>query len=421
MPATSVAAQPPVTPSIPVRFDFNDPQLQRDPYPKYAELRAHAPVLMVERPPFGRMWLVSRYADVFRVLKDDKAFANDRQTVPGIEHKQPWFQPPIAKLFRDNMVMKDPPDHRRLRNLVHQAFTPRRVEALGKRIEELVGRMLDQAARTKDCDLMAELALPLPLTIICDMMGVPEEDRLDFHRWTGSFLDRPRTGPRVWNIALAMGRASRMMRFFRKLIRMRREKPGDDLVSALVIAEEQGDHLSEDELVGMIFVLLFAGHETTVNLIGSGTVALLENPQQLDAWRKTPSLDDPAIEELVRYCNPVQRPAPRFPRADIELSGVVVPKGETIVPLLASANRDEAAFPNADKLDLARSPNRHLGFGFGLHYCLGAPLARLEAKIALRALIDRFPDLRLAVPSPELKWRGSRDLRGLESLPVHLS
>jgi cytochrome P450 PksS len=212
-----------------------------------------------------------------------------------------------------------------------------------------------------------------------------------------------------------------MMRFFRKLIHLRRAEPRDDLLTALVQAEEQGDRLSEDELISMIFLLLLAGHETTVNLIGNGTLALLQHPEQLQKLRENPELIGSAVEELLRYGNPVEQPSPRFAREEIHLDGHVIPQGATVMPLLASANRDESMFENADKLDITRKPNRHVAFGMGAHYCLGAPLARLEGTIALQQLVRRFPQMKLAVPEEQLRWRGSVGLRGLKALPLRLT
>jgi len=228
-------------------------------------------------------------------------------------------------------------------------------------------------------------------------------------------------GGGVVGLILGYPIAVRMERFFRRLVKLRREQPGDDLTSALIRAEESGDQLSEEELVSMIFLLLLAGHETTVNLIGNGTLALLDHPEQLQKLYEHPELIDSAIEELLRYSNPVGQPAPRFAREDLEIQGHKIPKGSLVMALLASANRDEAAFENADRLDLARNPNRHVAFGYGIHYCLGAPLARLEGRIAILKLVQRFPNMRLAVPREKLIWRRNIGLRGLKSFPLHLS
>ncbi|WP_245919104.1 cytochrome P450 family protein [Melittangium boletus] len=327
--------------------------------------------------------------------------------------------PRLFRTFQTNMVASDPPDHRRLRDLVHKAFTPRRVEELKGTMERLVSRLLDEAAEKRSIDLLSEFAAPLALTVISAMMGVPEEDRPRFRRWTSRLLDSKLETP--LDFIRRFPSASRMLGFFRELIRLHREHPGEDLLTGLVQAEEQGDRLGEDELISMIFLLLLAGHDTLVNLIGNGMLALLQNPDQLQKLREHPELIGSAVEELLRYTSPIEMPTPRFAREDIELHGQHIPRGAMVVPILASANRDEAVFENADRLDITRHPNRHVAFGLGAHYCMGAPLARLEGKIALLALVSRFPETRLAVPREQLRWRGSLGPRGLTSLPLHLS
>jgi cytochrome P450 PksS len=267
-------------------------------------------------------------------------------------------------------------------------------------------------------DLIPAFALPLPLTVISDMMGIPERDRRNFRRWTATFLETPSGGPLAMLAQLPNG--LRLLRFFERLVAQRRARPQDDLVSALVAAEQAGDRLSEDELLAMIFLLLLAGHETTVNLIASGTLALLQHPDQRLRLRQDPSLIDRAVEELLRFTNPVEHGTTRFALEDVEVGGVTIPRGSRVVALLSSANRDEAVFEHPDQLDLARHPNRHLAFGLGIHYCLGAPLARLEGKIAIQALVQRFPDLALDVPPEKLRWRHAISVRGLKALPVRL-
>jgi cytochrome P450 PksS len=273
-------------------------------------------------------------------------------------------------------------------------------------------------ARKRRVDLIADFALPLPLTVISDMMGVPARDRLNFHRWTASFLETPSNG--LASMLAQLPNGIRLLRFFEGLIRARREQPQDDLVSALVAAEEAGDRLSQDELLSMIFLLLLAGHETTVNLIGNGTLALLQNPDQRQRLYANPDLIDRAVEELLRYTNPVEHGTTRFALEAVTLGGVTIPKGSRVVALLSSANRDETVFEHADQLDLGRHPNRHVAFGLGVHYCLGAPLARLEGKIAIQALVQRFPNMRLAVPPERIRWRHAMAVRGVKALPVQL-
>jgi cytochrome P450 PksS len=412
---SSPLAQPPVA----LEHELWTPEVRANPYPLYARLRKTSPVSTLTRPFFGTAWVLSRYEDVSNALKDPR-LVNDRRTLGGSDpFMDHWWMPKTLKAFQNTLIATDDPQHRRLRNLVHQAFTPRRVEELRGKVERLTADLLARAEQKPEVDLLADLALPLPLTIISELLGVAEQDRPRFQRAISQVLDSGE--PTVLKVLGKIPKALGMLRFFRRLIQQRRRQPREDLLSALVAAEEQGDHLSGDELVAMLFVLLLAGYETTVNLIGNGTLALLEHPEQLRLLRDRPELIDSAVEELLRFTNPLQQPVPRYAREDIALHGHVIPRGATVVLMLASANRDEDAFPNADTLDLTRSPNRHVGFGSGVHFCLGAPLARLEARTALLALIQRYPKLRLAVPAEQLRWRNSASLRGLVKLPVQLT
>jgi cytochrome P450 PksS len=405
---------------LPLARELWLPAVRANPYPLYARLRRTSPVCTLTRPFFGTAWVITRYEDVVNALKDPRLMNNRRNAIGGKDGlTDPWWMPKLLKALDQHMLGNDDPAHRRLRNLVHQAFTPKRVEDMKAAVERITGELLARAEAKSGTDLIAELALPLPLTIISEMLGVPEADRMRFHRSINRLLNQG--DATALKLMAQIPRAISMVKFFRRLIQLRRDQPGEDLLSALVAAEEQGDHLSEDELIAMVFLLLLAGHETTVNLIGNGTLALLENPEQLQLLRDRPELIDTAIEELLRFTNPVEQPFPRFAREEIHLHGHVIPRGGLVIPLLSSANRDENAFPNADTLDLTRDPNRHVAFGYGGHYCLGAPLARLEARIAFLALVQRYPKLRLAVPPEQLKWRNSPSLRGLTALPVHLS
>lgn len=393
-------------------------ELERDPYPVYARLREQSPVANVESSPFssGKSWLITRYDDVLTVLKDPR-FSVERRKVDGKDLSKAWWIPAIFRAFLNTMVMVDNPNHARLRNLVHKAFTPRMIQQMSARMEEISHTLLDEMAKHKTSDLIADFALPLPLTVISEMVGVPPQDRSQFKKLIQHLL----TPNSLLTTLQQMPNTFSLQRFFRKLITLRRTHPQDDLTTALVQAEEQGDTLSEDELVAMLLLLLFAGHETTVNLIGNGTLALIEHPDQLHKLKAHPELIDTAIEEMLRFTNPVHQIAPRYTLEDVELSGQFIPKGSTIVVGIASANRDEAAFKNADQFDIARDPNPHVAFGMGIHYCLGAPLARLEGRIAFNALLARFPNLELASPASALEWRGGPSLRGLKKLPIRLS
>jgi len=397
--------------------DLASPQFKADPYPFYARLRADAPVWRTTLPDKRAAWLVTRYEDVARVLKDD-TFAKDRLNAMDQEQltKKPWI-PGFLKPLERNMLDLDDPDHARLRALVSKAFTPRLIERLRGRVEALSEELLDAMERKGGAELVDDYALPIPATVIAELLGVPAEDRRKFHRWSGRLVSvsSGRDMLRALPAALAF------TRYLRKLIERRRVDPRDDLITALIRAEEVGDKLSEDELLAMAFLLLVAGHETTVNLIASGTLALLEHPEQAEALRRDPSLTKPAVEELLRYTSPVELATERYARDDVEIAGTTIPRGELVLGVIGSANRDERHFEDPDALDITRDPNRHLAFGRGgVHHCLGAPLARMEGQIAIGALLRRLPHARLAVAPETLRWHRGLFLRGLDELPVVL-
>src|SRR5215211_1222759 len=399
--------------------DLASPQFKADPYPFYARLRAEAPVWRTTLPDRRVAWLVTRYEDVARMLKDD-TFAKDKLNAmdPEQRSKTPWV-PGFLKPLERNMLDLDDPDHVRLRALVSRAFTPRLIERLRGRIESLCEELLDAMERERKrkggTDLVADYALPLPATVIAELLGVPAEDYAKFHRWSNRLVSvsSGRDMLRALPAALAF------TRYLRKLIDRRRLDPREDLITALVQAEEAGDKLTEDELLAMAFLLLVAGHETTVNLIASGTLALLEYPEQADALRNDPSLAKPAVEELLRYTSPVEMATERYPREAVEIEGTTIPRGELVLAVLGSANRDERHFEDPDLLDLTCDPNRHLAFGRGgVHHCLGAPLARMEGQIAISAFLRHFPRARLAVAPESLRWSRGLVLRGLKRLPL---
>jgi cytochrome P450 PksS len=313
-----------------------------------------------------------------------------------------------------NMLDLDGPDHARLRALVHKAFTPRLVERLQARIQTLADELLDRGWHDGRLELVGSYALPLPTIVIADLLGIPVSDRQQFHRWSSRMVSMSTAR----DVLLAIPAAWLFLRYLRRLVARRRTRPSNDLLSALLRAEAAGDRLSEDELLAMVVLLLIAGHETTVNLIASGTLALLEHPDQLYRLRCQPDLIASAVEELLRFTSPLDIATERYVLEDLELAGVSIPRGSLVLAVLGAANRDERRFPRPDTLDLARAPNPHLAFGQGPHYCLGAPLARLEGQIAIGTLVRRLPELRLAVPPGALRWRRGVFLRGLERLPV---
>lgn len=396
------------------QVDILSPTFKANPFPFFAHLREAEPVYRTTLPDKTSVWLVTRYEDVYSLLKDER-FAKYRYNAmtPEQLRKQPWV-PPMFRPLERSMLDLDPPDHTRLRELVHKAFTPRLIEQMRLRVQVLADELLDAVAHRGEMDLIRDYALPLPMTLITEILGVPAKDRNKFHQWSkvivsvNQFNNNWRVIPAVW----------KFIRYLRKYFKVRRADLKDDLVSALIQAEEAGDTLSEDELLAMVFLLLVAGHETTVNLISSGVLALFQHPNQMDQLRRDPSLIRSAIEELLRYTSPVFMATERYAREDLTIHGVRISQGEMSLGVIGSANRDEKVFDNPDTLDLTREPNKHLSFGFGIHYCLGAPLARMEAQIAINTLLNRLPDLRLKGLAESLRWRPSLILRGLEALPL---
>ncbi|MFY0529028.1 cytochrome P450 family protein [Archangium gephyra] len=396
--------------------EFKSQRFKSNPFPVYARLREEAPVFRIKVPGNEVGWLVTRYEDVAQVLKHG-GISKDRlgSMTPEQQAKLPWFFKFFTPLVQ-NMLSRDPPDHTRLRALVHKAFTPRLIERLRSRVQTLSDELLDAAARKGSMDLVAEYAFLLPVTIIAEMLGVPPGDYRKFQHWSNRLV----SNTDMTDVLLSIPSVVMFTRYLRKLIAQRRTSLGDDLLSALIQAEEAGDKLTPDELVSMAFLLLVAGHETTVNLISGGTLALLQHPEQLERLRKEPALIEPAVEELLRYASPVEISTERIAREDITVSGVTIPRGDLVFAVLASANRDERQFKDPNTLDLGREPNKHVSFGLGIHYCLGAPLARLEGQIAIQTLVNRFPNLRLATPAESLKWRTGVLMRGPKKLPVKL-
>jgi cytochrome P450 PksS len=396
-------------------INLASPQFKAHPYDYYAKLRSEAPFFRTTLPTGEPGWLISRYDDAVGVLKDER-FVKDRANAltPAERAREPWFR----RLFRSlghQMLSRDPPDHTRLRALVSQAFTPRLVEQMRDRIQALANELLDPVQARGRLDLIHDFALPLPSIVIAEMLGVPAADRHAFHRWSNALLGAAQTKRHLF---YAVPNVLQFMRYLRRLIAKRRAEPRDDLVTALIQAEEAGDRLNPEELKAMIMLLLVAGHETTVNLIGNGMLALMQHSDQLEKLRANPGLIRPAVEELLRFTCPVDFATDRLAREDVSIGGVTIPRGELVFVVLTSANRDERQFPNPDKLDITREPNKHLSFGLGPHFCLGAPLARLEGQLAITTLLRRLPNLRLTVPPSELRWRRGLLLRGLKALPV---
>ena len=390
-----------------VAYNPLSPRMARDPYPFYAELRARDPV---HHSRLLDAWVFSRHADVDAILRDFRRFSSDqRKRDPGLRRRRrslPMPEPTILFL--------DPPDHTRLRSLVNRAFTPRAVTALEARIRGMAGELL-AGADPAGFDLMEALADPLPVMVIAEMLGVPPADRAQFKTWSNqrARILEPTVSGRELQIAQQASRS--LDAYFRTIIEARRVEPRDDIISALVHVEEAGDRLTEREMLGMLRLLLVAGNETTTNLIGNGVLALLRHPEQMRALRDDPGLIPTAVEELLRFDTPVQATL-RLVLEDCEVNGFPLRRGDNAVLLNGAANHDPAAFDRPDRLDIRRGESNHVAFGRGIHYCLGAPLARLEARVAIEVLLERYSTLRLLSDRPA--FRRSIVLRGLEALPV---
>jgi len=403
---------PPVQGSDPIVFNPLDPAFLADPYPFYHRLRETAPVF---KTPMG-FWLLSRYDDIAASLRDrrfGKDFAGNIQRKYGADRMK---EPAIANLSH-TMLVVDPPDHTRLRGLVTKAFTARRVADMRVRIRKLVDEQLDRVADKGEMDVIRDIAHRLPVIVICDMLGIPEDHRAAFlvgSNVSGRILDPvPMSQEELQqaNVGTAMGNA-----YFDQLCDLRRRDPQDDLTTELVRAEESGDRLTAEELRANIGLLFGAGHETTTNLIGNGLLALHRQRDQWERLKADPGLIPNAIEELLRFDSSVQMTG-RATMTDVEIGGVTLPAGESVVQLLGAANRDPAQYPDPDKLDVGRQNIRPMSFGGGIHHCLGAQLARLEGELVFTALIERFPNLELPEKdNPD--WRRSFTLRGLNKLPA---
>lgn len=403
-------------------FDPLSPEFRANPYPVYDILRSNAPLFFL---PDWNMWFLSRHEDCMTLMRDTRLgheilTVMDREELGwGPEPETENERVKLARMQRKWMLFRDPPDHTRLRGLVHKAFVPRMIERMRERVEIITNTLIDQVEANGEMDLIRDYAFPLPATVIAELLGVPAEDQHKFHEWSSHLagtLDLTTGDPELWDNAARA--AIEFDAYFRILADQRRAKPEDDLLSALVQIEDDGETLTEEELLATCIFLLIAGHETTVNLIGNGTLALLRHPEQAELLKA--NLDDPefvknAVEELLRFDSPVQLTT-RWVMEDIPFENITFKKGQQVAILFAAANRDPERFENPTELDITRENNRHMAFGNGIHFCLGAPLARLEGQIAIRELFRRLPNLRLAGSEPV--YRKTYALRGLTALDV---
>lgn len=373
------------------------------PYPHYAKLRADGPVHTIRTDEFDRVWLVVGY-DEGRAVLADQRFGKNWRTLPG--------QPGMGDPINANMLEMDAPDHTRLRKLVAREFTSRRIGALRPRVQQITDGLLDTMVPAGQADLLDALAFPLPMTVICELIGVPDLDRAAFRAMSNALVSPD--GPREESDAIRV-----MGAYLAELIEDKRCSPGDDLLSALIAARyDDEDTLSPDELVGMAFLLLVAGHETTVNLISNGVRALLAHPDQLEALRADFGLLDGAVEEMLRYEGPVENATFRVARESVRVGSRTIPAGDLVLVSLAGADRDPGRYPAPDRFDIRREAQGHLAFGHGIHFCLGAPLARMEGRIAIRTLLERCPGLVSDPDAEEPEWLPGMLIRGVRRLPV---
>ena len=379
---------------------------------RYAELTAAGPVHRITLPTGEPAWLITGYHQVRCALHDSRL---RKSPVTSANYGRDLLPPAVFAAMTNHMLNHNPPDHTRLRRLVTTAFTRRRMEQLTPRIQQITDELLDAVANEAQTDLIASLALPLPITVICELLGVPAERRCEFHGWSSIAVTGVLAGPD----ALAAASAA-LVSYLQELVEDKRATPADDLLSALVAARDGQDQLSDDELTSMMFLILVGGHETTVNLIGNGMLALLSHPEQWELLRTQPERISAAVEELLRFDGPLQVATMRFTAEPVDIAGTTIPAGEIVLLGLLAANRDPEHVAHAGTLDITRTDNQHLAFGHGIHHCLGAPLARLEGRIALGTLLTRFPGLRLAVPAEQLTRRPGVLLNGLNALPVCL-
>lgn len=416
------------------RIDIFGAGFKDHAFSSYAELRETTPVMATPLPNDQTLWLVMRYNDASAMMKDYGRFGNDiasayseaeldavyAQSFGELTAEQVAQLEELNRLFGRILLSLDPPDHARLRRLVAIPFTPKYIEGLRSRVHEIAAELLDGvAARVargeRQFDLIDAFTYPLPLTVIAEMLGIPEGDYERFRIWSQAAVTFVPGQPQNQEQNELL---QEFIAYLRQLAAAKRAQPGDDLLSGLVQAEADGDKLNEDELISMMFLLIVAGHETTVNLIANGTLLLFEHPDQRQRLRDEPALLKSAIEEMLRFYGPVEVGLTRWVREDTEFGGAQLKRGQQMMAVLASANHDPERFPDPEVFDIARDPNRHLAFGTGIHACLGATLARLEAEVAFTELLGRFPNLELAVPRSELTWRDGTFMRALTALPV---
>ncbi|WP_243634225.1 cytochrome P450 family protein [Bacillus thuringiensis] len=389
-------------------------QFKEDAYEIYKESRKKQPILFVNQVEIGKEWLITRYEDALPLLKDNR-LKKDWTNVFSQDIKNMYLSVDNSDHLTTHMLNSDPPNHSRLRSLVQKAFTPKMIAQLDKRIEKIADDLISDIERKGTLNLVDDYSFPLPIIVISEMLGIPKEDQAKFRIWSHAVIASPETPEEIKETEKQL---SEFITYLQYLVDIKRKEPKEDLVSALILAESEGHKLSARELYSMIMLLIVAGHETTVNLITNTVLALLENPNQLQLLKDNPKLIDSAIEEGLRYYSPVEVTTARWAAEPFQIHDRTIEKGDMVVIALASANRDETVFENPEVFDITRENNRHIAFGHGSHFCLGAPLARLEAKIAITTLFNRMPELQIKGNREEIKWQGNYLMRSLEELPL---
>ncbi|PFS22563.1 cytochrome P450 family protein [Bacillus thuringiensis] len=389
-------------------------QFKEDAYEIYKESRKKQPILFVNQVEIGKEWLITRYEDALPLLKDNR-LKKDWTNVFSQDIKNMYLSVDNSDHLTTHMLNSDPPNHSRLRSLVQKAFTPKMIAQLDGRIERIADDLISDIERKGTLNLVDDYSFPLPISVISEMLGIPKEDQAKFRIWSHAVIASPETPEEIKETEKQL---SEFITYLQYLVDIKRKEPKEDLVSALILAESEGHKLSARELYSMIMLLIVAGHETTVNLITNTVLALLENPNQLQLLKDNPKLIDSAIEEGLRYYSPVEVTTARWAAEPFQIHDRTIEKGDMVVIALASANRDETVFENPEVFDITRENNRHIAFGHGSHFCLGAPLARLEAKIAITNLFNRMPELKIKGNREEIKWQGNYLMRSLEELPL---
>ncbi|MBY7126257.1 MULTISPECIES: cytochrome P450 family protein [Bacillus] len=389
-------------------------QFKEDAYEIYKESRKVQPILFVNQIEIGKEWLITRYEDALPLLKDNR-LKKDQANVFPQDTKNMYLSVDNSDHLTTHMLNSDPPNHSRLRSLVQKAFTPKMISQLDGRIQRIADDLISEIERKGTLNLVDDYSFPLPIIVISEMLGIPKEDQAKFRIWSHAVIASPETPEEIKETEKQL---SEFITYLQCIVDVKRKNPKEDLVSALILAENEGQKLSARELYSMIMLLIVAGHETTVNLITNTVLALLENPKQLQLLKDNPKLIDSAIEEGLRYYSPVEVTTARWAAEPFQIHDQTIQKGDMVIIALASANRDETVFENPEVFDIMRENNRHIAFGHGSHFCLGAPLARLEAKIAITTLFKRMPELQIKGDREDIKWQGNYLMRSLEELPL---